>query len=691
MQKRDCLNRIENWLKYRGAGIGMKESFEKQAQIADILKEMSLSYTKWLILPGEENREGMSEEEAGEWNEILMSVFARLPAYQEKEDALWDRLARLFETLLQKRKNDGQKFRLLERSAPEGEEALGRKTELEQTAETLQKEGTAFLYGIGGIGKSTVAKAYVREYAAQYDTVVYAVCNRGLRELFADDSLICVQNMIYTPQGKRAELGWYARRKLKTIAKITDERTLLVIDNFDNLRDPLLLETLRLPCHLLVTTRMNPACIGRNGIEVLALKENDLLRLFSFYYRETLSGKEKEDVLSVFRTFRGHTLYGMLWARECAVKKIPPSVRAAELFRIKKHIFGLLNFSKKEQEILKNASLLPVTGMEMKRFLRLCRHVEESLVWKLKDGGILEYDAGRNNISLHPVVCREILETLNPSWSDCRVFLSDFVQETSDFWNMPVREKMKYQAYISAVFDALPLIEESCMDLIFELTDLLWQLGLWSFARSHTQALYQQCCAAFGRSHPDTARAAHLAASVYHNQNERKCAALWYERAWAAYRDLEEKDPFSEALYRMKYSRYLTLHGKYEEAKETLLCAEEIYLAEIAADRNARVMSCWLQNAYIEHTRVCMEEQKNEEALVWCQKAKEIAKELKEGGATGVYILYDEAVLRERLGDFSRAGKCLSMARKLAEKYFDENYPERLKIKQAWKKREGET
>ena len=128
MQKRDCLNRIENWLKYRGAGIGMKESFEKQAQIADILKEMSLSYTKWLILPGEENREGMSEEEAGEWNEILMSVFARLPAYQEKEDALWDRLARLFETLLPKRKNDGQKFRLLERSAPEGEEALGRKT-----------------------------------------------------------------------------------------------------------------------------------------------------------------------------------------------------------------------------------------------------------------------------------------------------------------------------------------------------------------------------------------------------------------------------------------------------------------------------------------------------------------------------------------------------------------------------------
>lgn len=690
MQKRDYLKQAECWLKNRNAGIGIKESFEKEMRASDVLKETSLSHVDWLILPGEKE-DWMSEEEAKEWNAILTAAFAFLPEYRKKEEELWDGLSRLYETLLQKREKHHREARLFGRCIPDEGNVIGRNKEVACVAKALKKEKTAFLYGIGGIGKSAVAKAYARTYAGRYDTVVYASCNRGLRELFADDSLIYVQNMSYAPQGKRAELGWYARRKLKMLARITDERTLLVIDNLNNLCDPLLKEALKLPCHLLITTRMNPACVKRSGILVGAMEEKDLLRLFAFYYGKEMSDEEKRDALCILGKFHGHTLYGKLLARECAGKDIRLFVKEKELFEIREQIFGFINFSKKEKEILKNAALLPATGMDAQRFFCLSRCEDKSLASKLKDRGLLEYDAGRGFVFLHPVVRCEVLKTLSPTWSGCSVFLSGFVQEVSDFWNMPVQKKMEYQAYLPAVFDALPQIEESCMDMIFTLASLLWQLGLWSFALRHTKILYQKCRSVFGFSHSNTAHAAYLAASVYHNQGERNSAALWYARAWAAYRDLEEKKPEEEALYRMKYSRYLTLHGKFTEAGETLLHVEDIYLSEIAAGKNVRRMFCWLQNTYIEHTRVCMEDEKNEEALIWCKKAKEIAEALQEGGATEVYILYDEAVLWERMGDWPRAGECLKRAKEMAEEYFDENYPERLKVEAAWSAWKGKS
>ena len=78
MQKRDYLKQAECWLKNRNAGIGIKESFEKEMRASDVLKETSLSHVDWLILPGEKE-DWMSEEEAKEWNAILTAAFAFLP------------------------------------------------------------------------------------------------------------------------------------------------------------------------------------------------------------------------------------------------------------------------------------------------------------------------------------------------------------------------------------------------------------------------------------------------------------------------------------------------------------------------------------------------------------------------------------------------------------------------------------
>ena len=50
---------------------------------------------------------------------------------------------------------------------------LGRERELEQIEELLNEEGTLFIRGMGGIGKSEIAKSYAASHHDQYDTVLF--------------------------------------------------------------------------------------------------------------------------------------------------------------------------------------------------------------------------------------------------------------------------------------------------------------------------------------------------------------------------------------------------------------------------------------------------------------------------------------------------------------------------------------
>ena len=51
---------------------------------------------------------------------------------------------------------------------------VGRKEYLTQIREALnEKTGPVILYGIGGIGKSALARAYIKTYEAEYDHILF--------------------------------------------------------------------------------------------------------------------------------------------------------------------------------------------------------------------------------------------------------------------------------------------------------------------------------------------------------------------------------------------------------------------------------------------------------------------------------------------------------------------------------------
>jgi len=69
---------------------------------------------------------------------------------------------------------------------------LGRENELEKLHAILEENSKVFLYGIAGIGKSELAKAYAKIYRKEYTNILYLIYSGDLRQDiidldFADD------------------------------------------------------------------------------------------------------------------------------------------------------------------------------------------------------------------------------------------------------------------------------------------------------------------------------------------------------------------------------------------------------------------------------------------------------------------------------------------------------------------------
>ena len=137
----------------------------------------------------------------------------------------------------------------------------GRDEELALVEEKFNNHNIVTLSGIGGIGKSEIAKAYaVKSYKEKvHETVTYVDYNETIKKTIAhlDFSGFDEVSFLESLQNKddidsiedalfHKKLGW-----LET----TNNKTLLIIDGLDNYNDPDLDVINRLSMHVLITTR----------------------------------------------------------------------------------------------------------------------------------------------------------------------------------------------------------------------------------------------------------------------------------------------------------------------------------------------------------------------------------------------------------------------------------------------------
>lgn len=177
--------------------------------------------------------------------------------------------------------------------------------------------GIASIYGLGGIGKSTLVRKYAADHSATWDTVLWLYDQGNLAQTIADDTLVQVNTVHRLKEESTEE---YLQRKIQTLSSVAaEQRVLLVIDNFELEHLEQLNQFRQVGWTILLISRKRMPEGMFPAMQVEELNEDDLTFLFRYYSHCDL---EEEQDLSAFRTIisciNGHTLLTELIARQIA-------------------------------------------------------------------------------------------------------------------------------------------------------------------------------------------------------------------------------------------------------------------------------------------------------------------------------------------------------------------------------------
>lgn len=147
----------------------------------------------------------------------------------------------------------------------------GREKELAYIRSCLEEgRGPVFLYGMGGVGKTTVAAAYAERYVQEYENVLFLYYDGSIRSLMADDN------------------------------RVQRQHTLVVLDNCnlsDRERDREMQSFLELPGHILVAGRKRNEALFPVSLEIRPFQEKEELeQLLECHAPGRLTGTQREEL-----------------------------------------------------------------------------------------------------------------------------------------------------------------------------------------------------------------------------------------------------------------------------------------------------------------------------------------------------------------------------------------------------------
>lgn len=311
----------------------------------------------------------------------------------------------------------------------------GREKELEELHELLLVQDKVFLHGIPGIGKSEMAKAYAQRHRKLYRNILYIPIVDDLRQAIIDVDF--VDDLPTEDDDQRF-------RKHNRFLRSLREDSLIIVDNFNAAEDELLDVICNYRCRVLFTTRSR-----FNHCTSLELKELDqasLLRMVEYFYSG--AQKNREIIDSIIDSVHGHTFAVELTARLLESGILRPrrlleklraektALDADDKIRISKdgrsgkatyhdHIhmlFALFRLNRKEQAILRNMALMPVTGISARLFGNWLGLRNLNAVNELIDIGMIQPGCCRT-VLLHPMIREVVMAELRPSITACELLI----------------------------------------------------------------------------------------------------------------------------------------------------------------------------------------------------------------------------------------------------------------------------
>jgi tetratricopeptide (TPR) repeat protein len=493
------------------------------------------------------------------------------------------------------------------------EDLIGRKSEMETLSKKLKAKSTnkiLLLNGMGGIGKTTLAMAYVQTYRSDYQHVAWVsqLNPSGLFAAFADNKYLKSSLKLQFTDEKPKEQFGIICLKLRAL----EGQNLLVIDNADASAE---IHEQELPdgnWKTLVTSRneiprfdaiMIGSLLPENAKELflshcnLRVEESDLDELLKEVEYHTLT---VELMAKTIESQHGSLSIGKLlnYLRERQMNEetlqSKVSVQHREHFRGKKKVklyshllntFSFQNLDKYLIDLLKQYAVLPSEPqptLRMKEWLKVsddnAKDFDEGIKELISSGWLrqVESDDFGHAAVLHRMIREVILLGHPPEFNE----IENLVQSVTDLIHIdqtkdnPV-DKFPWAVYGQSLLDNLPAPPPPENNLRNELALLYRNLGRYEDAAKLLESALESALSHFGELHPNVAVSRSNLAIVYQALGRYEDAAKLLESALES--DLSHFGELHPNVARNRSNLALVYKdlGRYEDAANLLESALE--------------------------------------------------------------------------------------------------------------------
>ena len=345
---------------------------------------------------------------------------------------------------------------------------LGREQELSEIHSALRDNNLVFLSGIGGIGKTELAKKYAALHRNFYGTIIFCKYTSSIIDLVIDEISI---NKIGRDENETQE-DFY-QRKLAILREILTPNDLIIIDNFDSEDDANLGNILACPCKFIITTREDFRDYNYPQIDIEKITDNDEINgIFRLYNDKDYSEREFEYVEKIIDFVDNHTMTVELIAKylretdespeklyttflekegitrtdDTKIKHRKDNKLRAE--KVKSHLstlFNISNFSAQEKEIMMSLSLFGNIRIKRTKFIDMLTLKDVKTLNKLIRRRWIEIDEANEKISLHQVILDLVYTNLKPTTDNCQNITRSIIAFMKNkSLNLPERDIRSY-------------------------------------------------------------------------------------------------------------------------------------------------------------------------------------------------------------------------------------------------------
>lgn len=347
---------------------------------------------------------------------------------------------------------------------------VGRQEELTHIHNILSDKQAVFLSGIGGIGKTELAKRYAYRHREDYDTIVFLRYDGSIKNTIMSDNL-CIYNFECVEQ--ESDTDQY-ELKISALKKLLTSKDLIIVDNFDVDYDDELERLLEVGCRFIFTSREDFRDYNYEQIDVDRFSNvEDAQELFCRFNEIEYSEQERQAVDKLLLYIEYHTMLIVLLAKylrdsgenpnclydkfcklegitntgETKVKHRKDKLLRAQI--VNKHLqslFQVSNFTDKERQVISTFSLMGQVRIQKNIWLDMMDgYFTNNDIDQLIRRGWMEADSSSEDckISLHQIILDLVYtqENLIEDW--CGNSVEGYISFLEEKKNNPIDMRNK--------------------------------------------------------------------------------------------------------------------------------------------------------------------------------------------------------------------------------------------------------